>query len=525
MSSTDSMELEKEEPKLVRCDNCRQDIKEKIMFLHEGFCFKNNIFCEHCKNVFLKKDYEQHIKELPNNLTQEKEDSANNSKKSTSNEEEIPLDTEFQEITTVNPNPSLEVIHLPLEEQFTINTPIIISEGQIISNQNKNEYLLPFLGINPIQNYNILNENYFYNESYNAEKQNAYDILMREEISQNNAFINYFESNYQYNFSNSNEIYDQNLYWNNYNNSYEGNIEKSNDFYVNNNIISYDDKENNYNNNNYLSEEIYPQSYINAIDNYSQDINQNLLLENKFEKTPENGKRKIISAKSTSKNKEPIDSISKYKSASHIINKKINIKKNKKSHNSAKTLEKKPMCKYCNIDVEDLSLHYKKCKSRGINSKIKKEMKNPKKSDSTLLSETLNDNNIEEHGIEDSKKQILNREFIYSFQENNLLDSWEKSPKSLISKTEKKLKSEQKRKGQEISLIKKKLFVRSCPITTKRNGLSLPKEKQNIFSGKKKIKIRKNKNEKKGKLNIEKENSKKHFAYSSKNCANVSANY
>ena len=327
MSSTDSMKLEKEEPKLVRCDNCRQDIEEKIMFLHEGFCFRNNIFCEHCKNVFLKKDYEQHIKELPNNLTQEKEDSANNSKKSTSNEEEIPLDTEFQEITTVNPNPSLEVIHLPLEEQFTINTPIIISEGQIISNKNKNEYLLPFLGINPIKNYNALNENYFYNESYDDEKQNAYDILMGEEMSQNNGFNNYFESNYQYNFSNSNEIYEQNLYWNNYNNSYEGNMEKNNDFYINNNIISYDDKENNYKSNYYLSEEIYPQIYIKANDNYSQDINQNLLLENKFEKTPENGKRKKNAANYTSKSKEPIDSIYKFKSSSHIINKKKIIKK------------------------------------------------------------------------------------------------------------------------------------------------------------------------------------------------------
>ena len=520
MSSTDSMELEKEEPKLVRCDNCRQDIEEKIMFLHEGFCFRNNIFCEHCKNVFLKKDYEQHIKELPNNLTQEKEDSANNSKKSTSNEEEIPLDTEFQEITTVNPNPSLEVIHLPLEEQFTINTPIIISEGQIISNQNKNEYLLPFLGINPIKNYNVLNENYFYNESYDDEKQNVYNILMGEEMSQNYGFNNYFESNYQYNFSNSNEIYEQNLYWNNFNNSYEGNMEKNNDFYINNNIISYDDKENNYKSNNYLSEEIYPQSYIKANDNYSQDINQNLLLENKFEKTPENGKRKKNAANNTSKSKEPIDSISKFKSSSHIINKKKNNKKKIKSHKSANTLEKKRMCKYCNIDVEDLSLHYKKCKSRGINSK--KEMKNPKKSDNTLLNKTLNDNNIEEHGIEDSKKQILNRDFIYSFQESTILDSGEISPNSLIWKTEKKLKKEKKRKGKGISLIKKKLFVSCCPIITTRKGLSLSKEKQNIFSGNKNIK---NKNDKKGKFNIEKEKAKKHFSYSSKNCANVSANY
>ena len=55
--------------KLIKCKNCRQEIEEEKMFLHEGFCQRNNIFCEHCQKVFLKKDYNKHLK-----LSTKKED-------------------------------------------------------------------------------------------------------------------------------------------------------------------------------------------------------------------------------------------------------------------------------------------------------------------------------------------------------------------------------------------------------------------------------------------------------------------
>ena len=62
MSSDESSNFnekeDKEEPDTIRCDNCRQDIERKKMFLHEGFCHRNNVFCEHCEQVFLKEDYE-----------------------------------------------------------------------------------------------------------------------------------------------------------------------------------------------------------------------------------------------------------------------------------------------------------------------------------------------------------------------------------------------------------------------------------------------------------------------------------
>ena len=56
------------ESKLVRCKNCRQNISKDKMFLHEGFCSRNNTFCEHCEKVFLNKDYLEHVKLIPKNL-------------------------------------------------------------------------------------------------------------------------------------------------------------------------------------------------------------------------------------------------------------------------------------------------------------------------------------------------------------------------------------------------------------------------------------------------------------------------
>ena len=46
----------------VKCKICHQYISKSKMFLHEGFCSRNNVFCDHCEKVFLKKDYEEHVK-------------------------------------------------------------------------------------------------------------------------------------------------------------------------------------------------------------------------------------------------------------------------------------------------------------------------------------------------------------------------------------------------------------------------------------------------------------------------------
>ena len=51
-----------EEEKYIKCTNCRQNIPESKMFLHEGFCLKNNKLCPECDKVFLTTEFEEHLK-------------------------------------------------------------------------------------------------------------------------------------------------------------------------------------------------------------------------------------------------------------------------------------------------------------------------------------------------------------------------------------------------------------------------------------------------------------------------------
>ena len=46
----------------IKCQNCHQEILSSKMFLHEGFCLRNNIYCSKCNKVILKTDYENHVK-------------------------------------------------------------------------------------------------------------------------------------------------------------------------------------------------------------------------------------------------------------------------------------------------------------------------------------------------------------------------------------------------------------------------------------------------------------------------------
>lgn len=48
--------------KYTKCKNCHQDILESKIFLHEGFCLRNNKLCPECDKVFLVQEYEEHIK-------------------------------------------------------------------------------------------------------------------------------------------------------------------------------------------------------------------------------------------------------------------------------------------------------------------------------------------------------------------------------------------------------------------------------------------------------------------------------
>ena len=42
----------------VRCKNCKQRVPQRTMMLHENFCFRNNVFCPKCEQVFKKQSDE-----------------------------------------------------------------------------------------------------------------------------------------------------------------------------------------------------------------------------------------------------------------------------------------------------------------------------------------------------------------------------------------------------------------------------------------------------------------------------------
>jgi len=51
-----------EEEKYIQCKNCHQNISESKIFLHEGFCLRNNKLCPECDKVFLVQEFEEHFK-------------------------------------------------------------------------------------------------------------------------------------------------------------------------------------------------------------------------------------------------------------------------------------------------------------------------------------------------------------------------------------------------------------------------------------------------------------------------------
>ena len=142
--------------KLIKCKNCRQEIEEEKMFLHEGFCQRNNIFCEHCQKVFLKKDYNKHLKlSTKKSMRYLKTPERPRRREKEAKIQQINIYT--SPIITKRKT-TFEYIEMPMTEQYKVNNPIIISEnGQILSNENKNEYLLPYFGINSQNNNNERN--------------------------------------------------------------------------------------------------------------------------------------------------------------------------------------------------------------------------------------------------------------------------------------------------------------------------------------------------------------------------------
>ena len=169
------------EQSTIKCPNCRQDILKSKMFLHEGFCNRNNIFCQHCERVYLKQDYNDHILEITENLS--KKNMKTISEVLQKNIKNNKIGIEENEPKNENQKSSDKEKEIKWIEEYEIKNPIVISPfGQIVSEKNKNEFLLPILGLDNTEKNNYINEFYF----------NQEDIMKI-----NNNALNYANMNYK----------------------------------------------------------------------------------------------------------------------------------------------------------------------------------------------------------------------------------------------------------------------------------------------------------------------------------------
>ena len=494
MASND-ISNDNQDSKLIRCDNCRQNILASKMFLHEGFCSRNNIFCDHCQKVFLKKDYQNHLDNI-NNKNKNNRNSTKSKKKAKKQKESQNINI-FRSPIITKRQTAFEYIEMPTTEELKINNPIIISDGKIVSNKNKNDYLVPYFGIKSFdennQNNNsliktqdlfeksdtlnqteLLNAIDSFHKKYDDYKieidlgkkmknsSSMDDLLMGNNRLTYNLLYNPFLD--QINFEKDNYVnLEDNIYNNTINdkikytdlpykeksfsdllinnndngnnNSLINNNDNNNiDINVNNNYIDMDkDKQNkNKKNNIIINNNIITynsNNSINKIDNiynkeekqYTQNKNSNI----------DSIKKKILidRQKDICNIKEPNDSLSKntfqnYQFASYIMEKekkpqnnyskkndnKQNPESNSIENKNKNDTKKKEKCEFCNSEVDDLVMHYQYYHLKRIN-----EFVIPKKRDTLLLNEKLNEGNTDEIGIDESKKKILLREFKPNF--------------------------------------------------------------------------------------------------------------
>ena len=201
----------------IKCKSCRQYIPSHKMFLHEGFCQKNNIFCEHCDQVFLRKDYDQHILEISKNLSKTNKDSIIKRLKTDSKDfknENYNNNDYFTKEKNVKKK-SMKIT-IPIIEQLTIRKPIVIGPyGNILPAKN-DDYLISLFNSNlMIKNfqrspkYNLV-LNTKYNEGLTQNKTNYNNVNYSNCIKKTDMnHINILNNNNIFNEKNSILIFDK----------------------------------------------------------------------------------------------------------------------------------------------------------------------------------------------------------------------------------------------------------------------------------------------------------------------------
>ena len=523
----------KPETTYIICNICHQPILESKMFLHEGCCSRNNVFCQHCKKVFLKEEYEKHINDIFYNSNKNKSNSEESKKEKPKGTDKI------QNNKVEKKNPKNEFIQMPMVEQHKINNPIVISDGGIIQNNNKNDYLFPFFGIKTSENNDKMsNIKEYFENNVNLKKKDSLkesnsspsyynNFKFKNDLDKNknnsvtinkievdtNLYnydnINYKPNNGQIDISNENnmfkveedKIYSTNninynnnklLYQNNSVSFTDNNLTKEKldkhkeklnniigDSLNKNNNITIDGKdtnkiniENKHNNNIIINNNIITynsNSNINKINNIFNgnekqlqkptmsdnididNINRKLVLKIKS-KTDENNLKYNSTKKSNKKEVDNLNNKFKNNSTSNKEEKKSDKKKqddlklkntfqnfqftsyimedkpeiiDMKQKNQSVDMKNNKICEFCNNFVEDLVGHYQYYHLKNINGILA-----PRKRDTEILNEKLNEGSTDEVGIDEYKKKILHREFKFNVQ---ALSKLNEGPNPLIS--------------------------------------------------------------------------------------------
>ena len=495
--------------KFIRCKNCYQKILAEKMFLHEGFCIRNNTFCTHCQRVFLKKDFSNHLKKITSINNEQSDQNINSPGSNKVNSIGI-----YRSPVITKRTPAYEYIEMPMTEQFKINKPIIISEdGQIVSNKNKNEYLLPYFGINNVQNNNVTleeffnnndettlnqdeilkeiaknnfnnlfeingsmknslsmndihshhknikSENFFFRKSQNKKdncnQNNDNDLMMDKNLNKSQSVNNIYNINnfglkqgVQTNKTQLSLNKDINSNKNEIHNIYSNeNKDKNNNIIINNNIITYNSNNNINKIHNYFAKEKLQNGQFNPeINNNTNRISLNQKPIN-TQRAPYIDKTEDFNLIYKKKN-DPTDgkSITKNNNFSYDFGNKLKFNFDNIPKISKHHNDSKNICEFCKNYCDDLVLHYKYYHLKGNKGSIK-----PIKRDTALLNEKLNSNNIDEFGIDENKRKILLREFRTTFHgvKNNNKNNKIFNLKSNLTKNNKKF--------EKIKFVKKNI--------------------------------------------------------------------
>ena len=372
--------------KYIKCTNCHQNILSSKMFLHEGFCLRNNTYCFECGKVILKKDFETHLNDHTN---LKKENKSNKGIQKIENNNQQENKSPFL-INQINYNSCVNMSFQNPQQKEIIkyNEPIIITtsgDNELSSPEEYKEFFLKNYKIAKLLNTNQID---FTNNQYNS---NTYvkKFYPNEIIQNSNA--NNFRNSVEIGgkiikepiFIKENENYDKQICFTDNCNENRANMRTKNTLLpthekinIYTKFINIPDKK--YSNNElnsqhkiiYNTEKKEPKNFPKDLskiipDEKNYKINNFILRETIPNKNYNKNDQIIKQGKCFQKNKtEPLDRTSRKEK--NLKNK--NIEKNQISNvkysEIPKQKNKYKKCQYCDYMVEDFNAHICKCKNR-----------------------------------------------------------------------------------------------------------------------------------------------------------------